>query len=66
MCGSRGGGGGAAMGSEPPPLKNHKNLGFSSNTGPNPLKNRSYKACIKCWAIIGTPAFAGGPMMARL
>ena len=25
------------MGSEPPPLKNHKNIGFLSNTGPDPL-----------------------------
>ena len=23
----------------PPPLKNHKNIGFISNTGPDPLKN---------------------------
>ena len=23
-------------------LKNHKNIGFSSNTGPDPLKNRTY------------------------
>ena len=23
----------------PPPLKNHKNIGFLSNTGPDPLKN---------------------------
>ena len=23
----------------PPPLKNHKNIGFLSNTGPGPLKN---------------------------
>ena len=22
-----------------PPLKNHKNIGFLSNTGPDPLKN---------------------------
>ena len=33
MCGSRGG-----TGSEPPPLKNHKNIEFLSNTGPDPLK----------------------------
>ena len=31
MSGSRGGFG--------PPLKNHKNIGFSSNTGLDPLKN---------------------------
>ena len=37
------------------PLKNHKNIGFSSKTGPDPLKNSSYQANIQCWAIIGTP-----------
>ena len=37
-------------------LKNHKNIGFSGNTGPDPLKNRSYQASIQCWANIGTPA----------
>ena len=52
MCGSRGRTGGP----DPPPLENHKNIGFSSNTGPDPLKNRSYQTSIKCWAIIGTPA----------
>ena len=32
--------GGRAMGPDPPPppLKNHKNIGFLSNTGPDPLK----------------------------
>ena len=30
--------------------------GFSGNTGPDPLKNRSYQASIQCWAIIGRPA----------
>ena len=34
MHGSRGGTGGPI----PPPLKNHKNIGFPSNTGPDPLK----------------------------
>ena len=53
MCGSRGGN----RGSGPPPtLKNHKNIGFSRNTGPDPLKNRSYQASIQCWDIISTPA----------
>ena len=33
MCGSRGGGGGKGHGL---PLKNHKNTGFFSNTGPDP------------------------------
>ena len=32
MCGSRGGGG-------DPPLKNHQNIGFLSNTGQDPLKH---------------------------
>ena len=35
MCGSRGGTGGP---DPPPPLKNHKNIGSLSNTGPDPLK----------------------------
>ena len=35
MCGSRRGG---AVGSDPPPLKNNKNVGFLSNTGLDPLK----------------------------
>ena len=56
----------------PPPLKNHKNIGFLSNTGPDPLKNhkatkpafnarppsaRQLNAILMC--------FAGGAMMAR-
>ena len=52
MCGSRGGGGHRG----PDPLKNHKNIGFSNNTVPDPLKNGSYQARIQCWAIIDTPA----------
>ena len=36
-------------------LKYHKYIEFSSNTGPDPLKNRSYQASIQCWAIISTP-----------
>ena len=36
----------------PPPLKNHKNIGLSSNTGPDPLKNRSCEASIQCGAFI--------------
>ena len=47
MCGSRGGTGG------PDPPENHKNIGFSSNTGPDPLKNRSYQVSIQCWADDG-------------
>ena len=39
----------------PPPLKNHKTIGFSSNTGMDLLKkSQGYQASIKCWAIIGT------------
>ena len=38
------------------PLKNHKNIGFLSNTGPDPLKSQSYQASIQCWIIIGTSA----------
>ena len=37
------------------PLKNHKNIGFLSNTGPDPLKN--HKAT--------KPAFNFGPLSAR-
>ena len=49
---SRGGGRGSG-----PTLKNHKNIGFPSNTGPYPPeKSQSYKASIQCRAIIGLPA----------
>ena len=34
--------GGQGVRTPPPPLKNHKNIGFLSNIGPNALKN--YKA----------------------
>ena len=51
-CGSRGGGG---QGVWAPP-KNHKNIWFSSNTGPDTLKNRKYQASIQCWVNNGTPA----------
>ena len=47
--------GGQGVQPSPPPLKNHKNIGFSSNTGPDLLRNRSYEASIQCWIIIGTP-----------
>ena len=30
---------GGGRGSGPPPLKNHKNIGFLCSTGPDPLKN---------------------------
>ena len=39
-----------------PTPKNHKNIGFSSNTGPDPLEKHCYQASIQCWGIIGTPA----------
>ena len=50
MRGSRGGGQGVRS-----PLKNHKNIGFISNTGPEPLKN--HKAT--------KPAFNVGPLSTR-
>ena len=54
MCGSRGGGGGGGEAGVQTPLKNHKNIGFLSNSGPGPLKN--YEA---------EPAFNVGPSSAR-
>ena len=51
MGGFRGG----TFGLDPPLLKNHKTIGFSSNTGMDLLKkSQCYQASIKCWAIIGT------------
>ena len=38
-----------------PPLENHKNIGFLSNTGPDPLK----------YPIATKPAFNVGPSSAR-
>ena len=35
-----GGGGGRGQGPEPPPPENNKNIGFLSNTGPDPLDIR--------------------------
>ena len=46
---------GGTGGPDPPPLKNHKNIGFLSNTGPDPLK--IHKAT--------KPAFNVGPSSAR-
>ena len=54
MRGSRGGGGGGR--GSGPPLKNHKNIGFLSNTGSIPWNSQSYEAIIQWWAIIGKPA----------
>ena len=48
-------GGGGVAGPDPSPLKNHKNIGFLSNTGPDPLKN--HKAT--------KPAFNVGQSLAR-
>ena len=55
------------------PLKNHKNIGFLINTGPDPLKATKLQSQ---YSMLGqhrhaseTPfiwRFAGGPMMARL
>ena len=39
-----------------PPLKNHKNIGFLCNTGPDPEKSQNYQARMQSWVIIGTPA----------
>ena len=58
----------------PPPLKNHKNIGFLSlNTGPDPLKkDKATKPSFNVGPSLApreTPfiwRFAGGPMMAHL
>ena len=42
----------------PNPLINHKNIGFLSNTGPEPHKknhSQGYKASVQGLAIIGPP-----------
>ena len=51
MGGPKGGGAGG-----PDPPKNHKDIGFPSNTGLDPRKWQSYQASIQCRVIIGTPA----------
>ena len=48
--------GAGGRGSRPLPLKNHKNIGFPSKTGPGPLKNQK----------AAKPAFNVGPSSARL
>ena len=53
MGGSRGGQG---VRTPPPPLKNHKNIGFLSNMGLDPQKWQSYQASIQCRVTIGTLA----------
>ena len=68
MGGSRGGDWGT-----PPPLKNHKNIGFLGKTGPDPLKN--FKATKPAFNTgHHRPAsempfkwrFAGGPIINQL
>ena len=39
----------------PPPAGSYKNIGFLSNTGPDPIKSQSYQSSFRCWAIIGLP-----------
>ena len=65
---------GGGRGSGPPTLKNHKNIGFLSNTGPDPLKIKKlpsqHSTCghHRPAPVSKTPfkwRFAGGPMMAR-
>ena len=69
----RRGGGGGALGPDIPPMKNHKTIGFLSNTGQDPLKN--HKAAKPTLNVGPSSAhqrnaikwcLAGGPMMARL
>ena len=57
----------------PSPLKNHQNIGFLSNTGPDPLKITKLSSQHSMFGHYRhaneTPfkwRFAGGPMMARL
>ena len=66
MGGSRGGGQGVRT-----PLKNHKNIVFFSNTGPDPLKITMLQSQHSMFGqhrpASETPfkwCFAGGPMMA--
>ena len=64
---------GRDRGSGPPPLKNHKYIGFPSITGPSPLKNQRLPSQ---HSMLGHHRyasevpfklrFAGGPIMARL
>ena len=68
LRGSRGGGQGVRLHL----LKNHKNIGVFSNTGPDPLKNHTVTK--QTFNVETSSArqrnyslcrFAGGPMMAR-
>ena len=56
----------------PNPPKNHKFIGFPSNTGTHPLKITKLPSQHSMWSIIGPPAempfqlcFAGRPIVAR-
>ena len=55
-----------------PPLKNHKNIGFSSNTGPDPLNIVATKPAYNVGSSSARQRnailwrFAGGPMMVHL
>ena len=67
MCRSRG----LDRGSRPP-LKSHKNIGFLSNTGPDPLKITKLPSQHSMWGHYRHAnkrpfkwRFAGGPMIAR-
>ena len=63
MCGSRGGQGIWIL-----PLKNHNNIGFSSNTGLDPLKNHKATKPARHLHASATPfkwRFAGGQMAFR-
>ena len=52
----------------PPPPKNHKNIGFLSNTGPDPLKiHKAAKPAFNAGTSLARQRwrFAGGPMVTR-
>ena len=51
-CVDPGGGGGGARGPDQP-LNNHKNIGFPSNTGPDPLKITKLPSQHSMWADDG-------------
>ena len=63
---------GGTGGPDPPPFENHKNIGFFSNTGPDPLKIVKLPSQLSIFGhnrhASETPfkwLFAGGPKMAR-
>ena len=62
-------GGGAGGSDSPPPLENHKDIGFLSNTGLDPLKNhKANKPALdhpQAREILFKWRFTGGPLMAR-